>query len=103
MFDFTFENDAEGWTASFADLPVDYEPSIYELDSSHGALPDGLEGAGIYIQGHNRSDDLFMYLKRQIRGLEPSAIYAVSASIDLATNVPLGSVGIGGSPGESVL
>ena len=35
-------------------------------------------------------------------GLEPSAIYAVSASIDLATNVPLGSVGIGGSPGESV-
>ncbi len=102
MLEFAFENDAEGWTAGFADLPVDYEPSIYELDSEYRTLPDGLAGSGIYIQGHNRSDDLFMYLKRQIRGLEPSAIYAVSASIDLATNVALAMVGIGGSPGESV-
>ncbi len=101
-FGFTFENDAEGWMAGFADLPVDYDPTIYELDSSHRALPDGLEGSGIYIQGHNRSDDLFMYLKRQIEGLEPSATYTVSVSIDLASNIPLGMVGIGGSPGESV-
>ena len=101
-FDFTFESDAEGWTAGFADLPEDFDPAIYELDSSHRALPDGLVGSGIYIQGHNRSDDLFMYLKRQIEDLEPSAIYTVSASIDLATNVPLATVGIGGSPGESV-
>jgi len=101
-FDFTFENDAEGWIASFADLPVDYDPAIYELDSSYGALPDGLVGFGIYIQGHNRSDDLFMYLKRQVEGLEPSATYTVSASIDFASNVALALVGIGGSPGESV-
>ena len=101
-FEYAFENDAEGWTAGFADLPMDYDPAIYELDSSHRALPDGLEGSGIYIQGHNRSDDLFMYLKRQVEGLEPSAVYTVSASIDLATNVPLAMVGIGGSPGESV-
>ena len=101
-FDFTFENDDQGWTAGFADLPVDYDPAIYELDSSYRVLPQGLEGSGIYIQGHNRSDDLFMYLKRQIEGLEPASIYTVSASIDLATNVPLAMVGIGGSPGESV-
>ena len=101
-FEFTFENDSEGWTAGFADLPVDYDPSIYELESSRRALPDGLEGSGIYIQGHNRSDDLFMYLKRQVEGLEPSATYTISASIDLAANVPSGMVGIGGSPGESV-
>ncbi|MCY3632289.1 MAG: hypothetical protein OXH29_06415 [bacterium] len=101
-FVFTFGSDAEGWAAGFADLPVDYDQAIYELGSEHRALPDGLEGSGIYIQGHNRSDDLFMYLKTQIEGLEPSAIYTVSASIDLATNVPLAMVGIGGSPGESV-
>ena len=83
-------------------LAGDYEPTIYELDSSYRELPDGLEGSGIYIQGHNRSDDLFMYLKRQIQGLEPSASYTVSATVDLATNVPLAMVGIGGSPGESV-
>ncbi len=86
----------------FADLPVDYDQSIYELDSEHSALPDRLEGSGIYVQGHNRSDDLFMYLKRQVDGLQPSATYAVSASIDLATNVPLDVYGIGGHPGLSV-
>ena len=101
-FDFSFENGADGWTVGFADLPVDYDQSIYELDSDHRALPDGLEGSGIYIQGHNRSDDLFMYLKRQVDGLQPSVVYTVSASVDLATNVPLASFGIGGSPGSSV-
>ena len=101
-FSFNFEDDAEGWTVGFADLPVNHDQSIYELDSGHRPLPDGLEGSGVYIQGHNRSDDLFMFLKRQVGGLRPNATYAVSVSIDLATNVPAGSFGIGGSPGESV-
>ena len=101
-FSFNFEDDAEGWTVGFADLPVNQDQSIYELDSGHRPLPDGLEGSGVYIQGHNRSDDLFMFLKRQVGGLRPNATYAVSVSIDLATNVPAGSFGIGGSPGESV-
>ena len=101
-FDFTFQSDAEGWTAGFADLPADFEPSIYELDAGHRPLPSGLSGHGLWIQGHNRSDDLFMFFKRRIDGLSPNATYAVSASLALATNVPAGSFGIGGSPGESV-
>ena len=101
-FSYTFERDAEGWAVAFADLPVDYDPSIYELDSGHRPLPDGLQGSAIYVQGHNRSDDLFMFLKRQVGGLIPGAAYAISVSIDLATNVPVGSFGIGGSPGSSV-
>ena len=35
-------------------------------------------------------------------GLTPGATYAVSVWVDLATNVPTGSVGIGGFPGASV-
>ncbi|MDP6402985.1 MAG: PEP-CTERM sorting domain-containing protein [SAR202 cluster bacterium] len=101
-FDFTFDTDVEGWTAGFADLPADYHQATYELDSEHRALPPGLEGSGIYIQGHNRSDDLFMYLKRQVNGLEPETQYLATITIYLATNVPEGLVGIGGSPGESV-
>ena len=101
-FSFTFEDGAEGWTAGFADYPVDFDPSIYELDSGHRPLPDGLEGHGLYIQGHNRSDDLFMFFKRQVGGLEPGAEYSAVLSLDLATNVAEGLVGIGGSPGESV-
>ena len=101
-FDFLFETDADGWVVAFADLPEDYDQSIYELDGGHRALPDGLDGAGIYVQGHNRSDDLFMYLKRRVDGLTPAASYTVSATVDLATNAALASVGIGGSPGSSV-
>ncbi|MXV97924.1 MAG: hypothetical protein F4126_11270 [Acidimicrobiaceae bacterium] len=101
-FDFSFETDADGWEVDFADLPEDYDQSIYELNGGHRALPDGLDGAGIYVQGHNRSDDLFMYLKRRVDGLTPAASYTVSATVDLATNAALGLVGIGGAPGESV-
>ena len=101
-FDFSFETDADGWVVGFADLPQDYDQSIYELAGGHRALPNGLDGAGIFVQGHNRSDDLFMYLKRRVDGLTPAASYAVSATVDLATNAALASVGIGGSPGSSV-
>ena len=65
-------------------------------------FPDGLEGSGIYVQGHNRSDDLFMFLKKRVDGLRPDTAYEISVSIDLATNVSAGLIGIGGSPGESV-
>ena len=101
-FDFSFETDAEGWVVDFADLPEDYDQSIYELDGGHRSLPDGLVGAGIFVQGHNRSDDLFMYLKRRVDGLTPAASYTVSATVELATDAALASIGIGGSPGSSV-
>ena len=101
-FNFSFQGDAEGWTAGFADLPAGFAPSIYELDSGHRRLPEGLEGNGLYIQGHNRSDDLFMFFKRQVGGLKADAEYTAVLYLDLATNVPEGLVGIGGSPGESV-
>ena len=101
-FSFDFAIGPQGWTAGFADLPVDHDQSIYELDHGYRLLPEGLDGRGMYLQGHNRSDDLFMYLKTQVGGLRPNTTYAVSASIDLATNVAAGLVGIGGSPGSSV-
>ena len=101
-FNFDFDTGPEGWTAGFADLPVDHDQATYELDHGYRSLPEGLDGTGMYLQGHNRSDDLFMYLKTQVGGLRPNAEYAVSVSIDLATNVPSGSFGIGGSPGSSV-
>ena len=91
-FSFTFQSDAEGWTAGFADLPANFEPSIYELDSGYRPLPSGLEGNGLYIQGHNRSDDLFMFFKRRIDGLKADATYEIFASLDLATNVPTNSL-----------
>ena len=86
-FEFAFENEAEGWTADFADLPADFDQPTYELDSGFRALPESLSGNGFYIQGHKISDDLFMYLKRQVEGLLPSTTYPMTVEIDLATDV----------------
>ncbi|MFW6309857.1 MAG: hypothetical protein ACOC1D_02035, partial [Prolixibacteraceae bacterium] len=47
-------------------------------------------------------DDLFMFVKKQVDGLQPNAGYLVSFEVQFATNVPEGTAGIGGSPGESV-
>ena len=101
-FNFRFEDDDQGWLTQFADLPVNFDQTIYELDSGYRPLPGELGGSGIFLQGHNRSDDLFMFLKRQVEGLRSETAYTVTVSVDLATNVPAGSFGIGGSPGESV-
>jgi heat shock protein HslJ len=101
-FTYTFDDDDEDWITGFADLPADYDPAIYELDSEWTELPDDLSGHGIYMQGHNRSDDLFMFLKHEVDGLEPGATYQATFRLILASNIPEGLSGIGGSPGESV-
>jgi hypothetical protein len=102
QFNYTFEEDQQDWVTDFADLPADYNPLIYELDSGWGALPSGMEGNAIYLSGHNRSDDLFMFLKVQVGGLKPNTGYQAEFTLDIASNTPEGLMGIGGSPGESV-
>ena len=102
QFEYDFEDNQQGWVTGFADLPADYNPAIFELDSGWSELPSGIEGYGIYMQGHNRSDDLFMFLKKQVDGMKPNTTYQVVFMIDLASNTPEGMMGIGGSPGESV-
>lgn len=102
QFSHTFDKDQQEWAAGFADLPADYDPDLYELDSGWGELPSGLEGSAIYLSGHNRSDDLFMFIQKQITGLKPETTYQVDFDIELASNTPPGLVGIGGSPGDNV-
>ena len=96
-----FSESDDGWESGFADLPSDTDAD-FELESGRKELPSGLDGFGMYLQGHNRSDDLFMYLTKQVTGLKPSTTFRVTFYIDLVTNVPSGWMGIGGAPGESV-
>jgi hypothetical protein len=97
-----FSEGDDGWETGFADLPADHDDALYELDSGRRELPAGLGGYGIYLQGHNRSDDLFMYLTKQVTGLKPNTTYSLTFHIEMATNAAGGGVGIGGAPGESV-
>ena len=103
MVSFDFASGPAGWTAGFADYPPAHE-EIYFLESDYRALPEPLDTSrrALYISGVNRSDDLFMFYKRQIEGLVPLGDYRVSFDIEIATNVPNGCFGVGGAPGESV-
>ena len=102
-FSWDFNQDAEGWTGDFADYPVG-EAESYELTFEYAMLPsplDQTEGS-LKLSGTNMSDDLFMFTKRKIDGLEPNTNYIVKFTVEFASDIPDDRVGVGGSPGESV-
>lgn len=101
---FDFSEGDSGFVAGFSD----YSPLMddLELDSGVEPLPDELgEGIGFMIQGHNRSDDLFMFLSRELGtddGLVAGQTYEISFEMRLGSNAQEGCFGIGGAPAESV-
>lgn len=110
-FLFTFDTDAEGWETGFADYPIGASAeeqgaidAFFELEGAHAAMPPPLDSAdgAVRLSGNNHSDALFMFLKRRVTGLVPDTRYQLELSTIIATNVPRGCFGIGGSPGESV-
>lgn len=105
--EYNFQSGAQGWTAGFADYPPNVGTG-YELDAGIRFMPRKLTRVpkrGFYVQGHNRSADLFMFLKRRLTsadGIVANRAYRVEYVITLASNAASGCVGIGGAPGESV-
>jgi hypothetical protein len=102
-FEFDFATGADGWLAGFADYVVGRDEDM-GLEARHASLPDEVDrtGGGLFIGGTNISDDLFMFWKRRVTGLQPNTRYRVSFEVEFATDAPSGCVGIGGAPGESV-
>ena len=104
---YDFRNGARGWEAGFADYPPATDSGLFELKAEIRALPPelGVNGSGFYIQGSNRSDDLFMFLKRRLNsedGILPGQTYEITFKLVFASSAQTGCIGIGGAPGESV-
>ncbi len=102
-FTYNFTTNTEGWTGDFADYP-EGEEETYELEFSHSFLPAPLDNTqgSLRLSGTNHSDDLFMFVKREVTGLLPNREYLFNIEVEFATDVAEGMAGIGGSPGESV-
>ena len=98
-----FSEGQGGWTAGFADYPVAQE-EFFELEADHRPLPPPLDTSNhaLFISGNNHSSDLFMFYKVLLSDLSPDTRYQARFELEIATHVPSGCVGIGGSPGESV-
>ena len=103
---FEFSRDSAGWTGGFADFNPD--GADYKLACGLRPLPAPLDSSvqAFYLQGMNRSDDLFMYLTRRCgveNGLQPNTEYALTFDVSLASDAPTGAMGVGGAPGEAVV
>lgn len=102
--EFDFRDGALGWEVGFAEYSPEME---IQLEADIRPLPSelGVDGTGYYLQGMNRSDDLFMFLKRRIGpedGVVAEQTYRIIYEIVFASNAPSGCFGIGGAPGEGV-
>ncbi|GAB3167826.1 hypothetical protein [Telluribacter humicola] len=98
-----FENGPDGWTGGFAEYSTSMDGRM-EFDLSHSSLPAPLDQdrMALKIEGRNLSDNLFMFIKKKLTGLDPSRTYSVYYEIQLASDYATNSVGIGGSPATSV-
>jgi len=103
-FDFAL-NSTEGWIPIFAE----YNLATKEegLNTSIEVLPANADGyqqrhTGFRFSTNNRADDLFAGLKKEISGLFPGANYTLNFTLEFASNIGEGCIGIGGAPGESV-
>jgi hypothetical protein len=102
---YDFHRGSKGWLAGFADY--DRRTSDLRMLAELRPLPDEVSRnrSGFYLQSMNRSDDLFMYLKKQVGyedGIAPNQTYLVWFEIRFSSNAPTGCVGVGGSPGDAV-
>jgi hypothetical protein len=102
-YTYTFDTDAQSWQGDFADYPIT-DSIFYELAFSYSTLPQPLDiyKGSLKITGNNHSDDLFMFIKRQITGLKPNTNYNIRFNIQMASCAPTNAAGVGGAPGESV-
>jgi hypothetical protein len=103
---FSFAASTDNFTADFSD----YSPGMevgdqgIRFQSDVRRLPAPLDNRfGLLLGGTNRSDDLFMFIWREVSGLVPGQRYRVDTEVLIATNVPPNCVGVGGSPGEAVV
>lgn len=99
----SFQRDQDGWVAGIADYSTAQEESM-QFKSGWKGLPAPLDTTrkSLMLASMNRSDDAFMFIKKKLTGLQPNQTYSLVFDIELASQYPANSIGIGGSPGGSV-
>ena len=103
LLNHTFASSQNGWESDYSDYATEQEASI-EFSFTHANLPAPLDQSqkALRVFGRNRSDDLFMFVRRQLTGLAPNTDYRLVFDLELASLHPEESIGIGGSPATSV-
>lgn len=100
-FAFEFDAGQDGWEGGYSDYSGEND---FQFAFARARLPAPLDTSkyGLKLNGMNRSDDMFMFLRRKIEGLEPGAKYNVAFKVRFASREATNSFGVGGAPGTSV-
>lgn len=100
VLDVRFNSGLGSWLAGIADYPPHLESHIGFV--AEHVTPDDSRPGGYFLSGNNGSDDLFMFIKSPVSGLEPGTFYEVRFDVEFGTNSPSNCSGAGGAPGEGV-
>jgi hypothetical protein len=101
-YTFDFSQGDNEFIGGVSDFGVE-QSEQHEFTFDNRPLPSPIEGENAqYMSGINPSDDLFMYMKRHITGLQPNATYEVTFTVTFASIYPTNAIGVGGPPGEGV-
>jgi hypothetical protein len=90
-----FNISADNWSGDFADYPAgEYDSIGFELETERTQLPSnlGANRKGLKVSGNNYNDDLFMFIKRKVSGLDPYTDYTIVFGVELASNAPTGTI-----------
>ncbi|TWI66346.1 hypothetical protein IP91_02158 [Pseudoduganella lurida] len=100
-----FNQGLGGWTGESSDYTTDTAPTgvVFEQRGIAALGNYATDAKAYFVSGTNRSDDLLLYVKKQITGLVANTEYTFSVqSLNLLSSAPTGCMGVGGAPGESV-
>ena len=102
-FAWDFNGGAEGWAGDFAGYPMEDE-ELYELTFEHDTLPEPLpqNQFALKLSGNNHGNNLFMFAKRKVTGLQPNTTYYITFTIEFASDVADETVVAGRLLGESI-
>ena len=95
-----FDKTFTGWIGGYADYTSDTQPNDVVLQPR--PLPAPFAGYGLYTAGTNRSDDLFIYIKKKLTGFSPNQDYVLTFRVTFLTSALAACAGVGGPPGEAV-
>lgn len=95
-----FNKTSTGWAGGHSDYMSDTQPNDVIVAPRRVPAPFG--GYGLYTAGTNRSDDLFIYIKKKFSKFRPNQDYLLTFSVTFLTDAPAGCIGVGGAPGEAV-
>jgi hypothetical protein len=105
LLSYEFDFGANGWRGGFSDYSLVTSGTRTIAEIRRLPEPLGADRSGFFLQSMNRSDDLFMFLKKVVTaedGIAADRKYRLAYEITFLSNAESGCAGVGGAPGEGV-